>query len=370
MSRTFTHSSGVKIEYPNATHFAFVPAIVQVSGLSSADKLTLTVSEPSGSKMYREEREPNGGAVSFDMRRYLQLLFADTQHSRLNYCSLFAQSPLERTAQINVTWPAGSSMQAIHTFDVDAIWGAISARESSGGILRRRWFVRYPFTVDLFARSGTSFDIEVDGKRSDIVYYCHEADATGATAYHRCLMNPAKAIDPATVDRTVHIAVPHSLVLKNDEEAVGLVAYTLDIDRSASGVYLRWIDRQGRYCYYLFREVGSATTVTAASTWERNEMVVPTAYVNGVNVETPVRQSLARKKTRSLGAKLVDSETYDFLLTLAQSVVVDLFDGYDMRDEPLWHRVNVVPGSYERTPKRYQDFMISIEEPAQSAQTL
>ena len=64
-------------------------------------------------------------------------------------------------------------------------------------------------------------------------------------------------------------------------------------------------------------------------------MNVPTAYIDGVNIETSVRQSLSRKKTRSLGAKLVDSETYDFLLTLAQSVVVDVFDGYDANDAPL-----------------------------------
>ena len=177
-------------------------------------------------------------------------------------------------------------------------------------------------------------------------------------------------IDPSTVARSVHIAVPHSLVLKNDEEAVGMVGYTLDIDRGTNGVYLRWIDQQGRYCYYLFKEIGSALTVSASSTWERNDMNIPTAYIDGVNIETPVRQSLSRKKTRSLGAKLVDSETYDFLLTLAQSVVVDVFDGYDANDAPLWHRVNIIAGNYEKTTKHYQDFIFSIEEPAQSAQTL
>ena len=86
-------------------------------------------------------------------------------------------------------------------------------------------------------------------------------------------------IDPSTVARSVHIAVPHSLVLKNDEEAVGMVGYTLDIDRSANGVYLRWIDQQGRYCYYLFKEIGSASTVSTSSTWERNDMNVPTCLL-------------------------------------------------------------------------------------------
>lgn len=372
MSRTFTHSTGIKIEYPNATHFAFVPAIIKITGVSSIKGgLSVSVSDPATGRIYHEEREPHNGMGYFDIRRYLQMLFSNIEHSRIEYSRTFADSPLKRTAHISVSWFVGISTQAIHTFDVDAIWGAISARESSGGVMRRKWFVHYPFTVDLFARDGTSFDVQVDGgKQSDILFYNHEADAAGATPYHRYLLNPAKAIDPATIARSVHIAVPHSLVLKNDVESVGLVAYTLDIDRSTSGVYLRWIDRQGRYCYYLFKEIGRAATVAAASAWEHNDMTVPSAYVEGVNIESPTRQHLTQKTTRSLGAKLVDSETFDFLLTLARSVVVDLFDGYDADDAPQWHRVNVTPGSYEKTSKRYQDFIFSIEEPALSAQML
>ena len=47
-----------------------------------------------------------------------------------------------------------------------------------------------------------------------------------------------------------------------------------------------------------------------------------------------------------------------------------VFDGYDANDAPLWHRVNIVAGSYEKTTKHYQDFIFSIEEPALSAQML
>lgn len=371
MSRIFKWSStGTVVEYPNATHFAFVPAIIKVTGLPvEKDGLGVVIYNLTTGITYREYREPFNGAGYFDIRRYLQIMFDGIVHGCIDYNRAFTDSVLKTTARITVYWYSGNSTQALITFDLDAIWGAISARESSGGIMRRKWFVGYPFTVDVFAKDGTTFDIQVDGKQSDIVYYNHEADATGATAYHRYLMNPAKVIDPATVNRSVHIAVPHSLVLKNDEEAVGLVAYTLDIDRSRSGVYLRWIDRQGRYCYYLFKEIGSATAITAAS-WEHNDMNIPTAYVAGVNIETLARQELSQKNTRSLGAKLVDSETYDFLLSLVRSVVVDVFDGYDDDNIPQWHRVNIVAGNYEKTTKHYQDFIFSIEEPAQSAQMM
>lgn len=372
MSRTFIHSSaGTVVEYPNATHFAFVPAIFKITKIPTTyDKLEMVLTDRQAQQSYSEEREPFNGAAYFDVRRYLQLLFNNVAQGVIDYSKAFVDSPLKKNIYATIYWYRNGSQFYLGTFGIDAIWGTISARESSGGIMRRKWFVRYPFTVDVFAKNGTSFDVLIDGKQSDIMFYNHNEDAEGATPYHRYLLNPARVIDPSTVARSVHIAVPHSLVLKNDEEAVGMVGYTLDIDRSANGVYLRWIDQQGRYCYYLFKEIGSASTVSTSSTWERNDMNVPTAYIDGVNIETLVRQSLSRKKTRSLGAKLVDSETYDFLLTLAQSVVVDVFDGYDANDAPLWHHVNIVAGSYEKTTKHYQDFIFSIEEPALSAQML
>lgn len=371
MSRIFKWDAATTVEYPNATHFAFVPAIVKITGVPAIkDGLGVTVYDPATGKSYHEDREPHNGSGYFDIRRYLQILFSNLEHSCIDYGRTFAESPLMREARVTVHWYSGNSQQALITFSVNAVWGAISARESSGGIMRRKWFVRYPFTVDVFAKDGTTFDVQIDGKQSDVMFYNHEADATGATPYHRYLLNPAKMIDPSTVARSVHVAVPHSLVHNNDVESVGLVAYTLGIDRSTNGVYLRWIDRQGRYCYYLFKEIGRATTIAAASTWERNDMTAPTAYVDGMNIESPTRQHLTQKMTRSLGAKLVDSETFEFLLSLARSVVVDVFDGYDVSGYPQWHRVNIVPGSYEMSVKHYQDFILSIEEPTQNAQTL
>ena len=230
----------------------------------------------------------------------------------IDYSKAFVDSPAEKNIYATIYWYRNGSQFYLGTFGIDAIWGTISARESSGGIMRRKWFVRYPFTVDVFAKNGTSFDVLTDGKQSDIISF------TTTTRTGRCDPIPplpaesGKSDRPSTVARSVHIAVPHSLVLKNDEEAVGMVGYTLDIDRSANGVYLRWIDQQGRYCYYLFKEIGSASTVSTSSTWERDDMNVPTAYIDGVNIENVSPAKPIPKKTRSLGAKLVDSETYDF----------------------------------------------------------
>lgn len=364
-------ATDISIEYPNATHFAFVPAIIRITQTKpTVERVQVTIRDTTKGAEYAEVREPFAGTFYFDIRRYLQIMFDDIAPSRIAHNKAFIDSPLKRTASVDVEVFAGREKHTLFSFLVDALWGAISARESSGGIMRRKWFTGYPFTIDVFARYGTSFDVLVDGKQSDIMFYCHEADATGATPYHRYLLDPTKIIKPDATTRTIHIAAPHGILLLNDTESIGLTAYSLDLDCSTDGVYLRWIDRQGRYCYYLFRETGSAATVSAEDTWEAGSTTPPTAYVNGVNIESFTRQQLQRRTTRSVGARLVDAETFDFLLSLAQAVIVDVFDGYDIDGIPQWHRVNIVPGGYEKTTTHCQDFIVSIEEPTQNAQIL
>ena len=59
MSRTFTHSStGTVVEYPNATHFAFVPAIFKITKIPTTyDKLEMVLTDRQAQQSYSEERE-------------------------------------------------------------------------------------------------------------------------------------------------------------------------------------------------------------------------------------------------------------------------------------------------------------------------
>lgn len=65
MSRTFTHSStGTVVEYPNATHFAFVPAIFKITKIPTTyDKLEMVLTDRQAQQSYSEEREPFNGAA-------------------------------------------------------------------------------------------------------------------------------------------------------------------------------------------------------------------------------------------------------------------------------------------------------------------
>ena len=65
MSRTFTHSStGTVVEYPNATHFAFVPAIFKITKIPTTyDKLEMVLTDRQAQQSYSEERAAQWGRI-------------------------------------------------------------------------------------------------------------------------------------------------------------------------------------------------------------------------------------------------------------------------------------------------------------------
>jgi hypothetical protein len=84
---------------------------------------------------------------------------------------------------------------------------------------------------------------------------------------------------------------------------------------------------------------------------------------------------LAEQESISLGAKLVDAETYDYLLTLVSSPIVEVLanaEEYvnDSTTTPLWERVSIVAGSYARTGEPLQDFEFTIARRAHNSQML
>lgn len=368
-----TSSTTYKMTYPNATHFAFVPAIIRLTDISAYKQVTVKVESTTNERTYTETREVHNGSVYFDIQRALQMCFDEVERGIIDYGVAFNDSPLKHTVKVTTTLTGESGSIYPTAYYIDALWGAIRVGESSGGELSRRWFVNYPFSVDVFTKYGDEFDITVDNDPSKgVIYYNQEPNADGATKFRRALLNPAHIFDVAPTNRKIHVALPHGIVLKDDTESNGLTAYTLDIDRteqSDNNVYLRWVDSQGRYEYYLFKKMGDDYEYTAGA-WERNEITRPTAYAQGQNVASGMRQAFTQSIGMTLGAKLVDAPTLDYLITLLGSPIVDMFAGYDDNDTPLWRRVNIAPSKFQRTTKPLQDFSVQIVVPSLNLQTL
>ncbi len=370
-------------QYPNTVHYSNVPAIIRVYWETDddtefiPDSVSIQLSDASG-RVYTETRSVFNLEVVFDVRRFLQTAFASVNVDSLNYSGgMWVPNPNVQNVSVLVTFEDGNDATVIVAdFSIDAILGNIERGESSGGNIRRRWFVNYPFTLDFFSRSGDTLSIVVDGEdRPGVSFPNHVSDATPNTAsgFERVLLNVKTLVDPITIDKRIRLVQPFGYVVKNDEESTGLVAYDLEVDRTPEDcdkrVYLRWIDNQGRFCYWLFKNLGTSDAV-AGSSFVAAEIRNPLLYEDGLNIGTDTRQTFSRTKTRNLGAKSIDRETFDFLLTLVSSPWVDMFDGYDADDNPKWHRVNVSPATVARTTKPRQDFTVAIVEPSQLTQAL
>jgi hypothetical protein len=345
----------------------YVPDVVTIQ-LSDAD-----------ARMYTEYRAVFNNEVVFDIRRFMQTAFVDLGIDVVNYSGgMWVVNPNYHSVDAVVSYKDANNNTVIAaSFTVDAVFGNIERGESTGGNIRRRWFINYPFTLDFYIKKGDALNLIVDGEdRPGVNFATDELPSSApvrASGYFRRLLNVKELIDPFTIDKNFRLSQPFGYVTKNDVESAGIVTYDVDIDRTPAdckkGVYLRWIDNLGRFCYWLFKDLGTSDAVVGSS-YISADIVNPIIYNSGVNAGTDVRQSFSRTKTRNLGAKSVDAELFEFLLTLVSSPFVDMFDGYDANDVPQWHRVNVAPGTVARSTKPRQDFTVAIVEPTQITQSL
>ena len=382
--RRITNQSGQRVcEYPNTVHFANVPAIVRVKWATGTaeyvpDVVTVQLADIDA-RIYTESRAVYNNEVVFDIRRFLQTAFVDRALDEVDYSGgMWLVNPNFQSADVVVSYKdANDNTVVVVSFTVDAVFGNIERGESTGGNLRRRWFINYPFTLDFYVKRGDAFNLIVDGvDRPGVNFATDEIPAPSplrASGYYRRLLNVKELIDPFTIDKNFRLSQPFGYVTENDVESAGIVTYDVDIDRTPAdckkGVYLRWIDNLGRFCYWLFKDLGTSDAVTGSS-FVAAELRNPLIYEDNLNRGTDVRQSFARSKTRNLGAKSVDRETFDFLLSVVSSPFVDMFDGYDANDIPQWHRVNVAPGTVAKSTKPRQDFTVAIVEPTQLTQSL
>ena len=376
------HSGLRYCDYPNSVHFSNVPALVRVYWTQGGgtvfipETVTIQLSDPDG-RTYTEYRNVYNLEVVFDVRRFMQTAFAELNLDVVDYNGgMWTRNYNFRTISAVVTYTDNNNATVVvASFSVDSVFGNIERGESTGGNIRRRWFVNYPFTLDFYCRRGGMFDLVVDGAQRPGVNFPQEQilSTNTASGYSRALLNVKELIDPFTIERAFRLSQPFGYVSKNDVETEGILTYNVEVDRTPANaekrVYLRWIDDQGRFCYWLFKDLGTSDAV-AASSFVSADIINPVIYNGGMNRGTEVRQSFSRTKTRTLGAKSVDRETFDFLLTLASSPFVDIFDGYNDNDIPQWHAVNVSAATISKSTKPRQDFTIAVVEPSQLTQSL
>lgn len=367
MSRIY--ENGYRIEYPNELAYAGMPAIVRVSNLD-ASYLGVGLTIQVGEEYYTETRTPYNGEVVFDISRYMQLAFVGRSLSP-HYGAMNDEQGVVSNTQANMSvvvslTTASETMENALSFDVNALVGYMPIGRANGGVRGRRWFVNFPQTFDFYGEEHVSVSLD---NTSVAIEGLGEAIQQISVELSPYWGNAAEGAQSAVLTATDAVYLNGDALNRGAQSA-----YRLTIDRCTSGVYLRWLDNFGQWCYYLFRCTGRNYTTKEAQSWQdgilRNELRPENDVFRGHTL-----QQLSQQESISLGAKLVDAETFDFLLTLTNSPIVEVMTNADDYIDtnttlPLWERVSVVAGSYARTGAPLQDFAVSIVRNTQTSQML
>lgn len=370
MSRIY--ENGYRIEYPNELAYAGMPAIVRVSNLD-ASYLGVGLTIQVGEAYYTETRTPYNGEVVFDISRYMQQAFVGKSLGVKYGDNRYQQavsSPTQAVVGVVVmlTDTVGTSTNAL-SFDLNALFGYINiGRANGGGVRGRRWFVNFPQTFDFYGEEYISVSLD---NTSVAIESLGEAIQQISVELSPYWGNATEGAQSAVLSATDAVYLNGDVLNRGAQSA-----YRLTIDRCTSGVYLRWLDNFGQWCYYLFRCTGRNYTTKETQSWQdgilRNEL----KDEGGVFLASgQTHQHMSQQESISLGAKLVDAETFDFLLSLTNSPIVEVLTNateYQANNNttPLWERVSVAGGSYARTGAPLQDFAVSIVRNAQTSQML
>ena len=370
MSRIYTN--GYRIEYPNELAYAGMPMIVRVADANNYIGVGITIKV--GEDYHTETRTLYNGGATFDIARYAQMAYIN---KALGYTlgednTSTKSSPLSESMQVvvSLTNSASATITAL-SFQLIALYGYIGIGQTNGAERKRKWFVNYPQSLDFYVRQGADVLLSLE----DDEYYNLEEIIDGVAQIY---IDISRRQVPATFKRdyAVGIAEGEAVYISGDTLIEGDIRYYLEIDRSTSGVYLRWLDHLGQWCYYLFRPTGRNYTSKEVQSWQDGVLRDTLTPENGVYVESAqAHRQYSQQESISLGAKLVDAETFDFLLTLTNSPIVEVLTNateYQANNNttPLWERVAVVGGSYARTNAPLQDFTVSIVRNTQTSQML
>lgn len=367
MSRFY--ENGYRIEYPNELAYAGMPAIVRVSNLD-ASYLGVGLTIQVGEEYYTETRTPYSGGVVFDISRYMQLAFVGRSLSP-HYGDMNDEQGVLSNTQANMSvvvslTTASETMENALSFDVNALVGYMPIGRANGGVRGRRWFVNYPQTFDFYGEEHISVSLDDTSVTIERLGGAIQQISVELSPYWG---NATEGAQSAVLTATEAVYLNGDVLNERSQSA-----YRLTIDRCTSGVYLRWLDNFGQWCYYLFRTTGRNYATKEVQSWQdgvlRNELQPENDVYTGHSA-----QQLSQQESISLGAKLVDAETFDFLLTLTNSPIVEVLTNateYQANNSttPLWERVSVAGGSYARTGAPLQDFAVSIVRNAQTSQML
>jgi len=343
------------VNYPTLA-FAFNPISIEVTDIGINEPVFIIIPESVVSKQITLERQSGTRKVVFDLQGIAQSIFDRKEF----YKVLNQDAILYKKLSFKV-----KHQETIENIEIDIIWGALQIGEIYTQNKTLTWFKNLPFTFPLYLSQSKQVLARYDNNQ----------------------YSPWKELDKGKYNLSVPYPDANKKVVirVNAGNEGGIFDYTFDytfrgisrdtilisllVNECTDGVYLRWINKQGEYCYYLFN---TGTESNAISNGDVNiiEHFNSVESQDNHHIGTNSIQSKDGQRSVRLFAHLVDKETYIFLESLLESVVIDLFKGYDENNQPLWIGVNVAPGTSAKDRFNLQDFECSLIYPKTFTQSL
>lgn len=357
----------MKIEYPDEISFCFNPVVINISG-HTWECIAVTVTDVLSDIPHIEKRVMFRDSCFFDVSFYMQSAFDAINFNRIDYSVSGAQdSKMGRLFSVELDFytndgALGNSFQ----FNTFVIWGAMQIGERYNGDRTLTWFKNYPFTVGMYAPSKGHINVTSDGAILPAIEVlernAYNLMLKGIDAQFEVVFTlPSSTGNVSVFDKTFDFTFRGLL---NTSTSVRLI-----VDDSDDGVYLRWINRHGFYCYWLFNNGDESRQVVNDGEFIRNNMQ-DYNYINGYHGGTGRKQKKSENRLLPVCATLIDSDTYDYLFQIALSPVVDMYFGTDENGMSRWAAVNISVETYIKSRSVLQDFMATIILPETSVQSL
>lgn len=361
--------NNIKLKFPDDIGFAFNTCLLIAEG-EKLSRLSITIR--GGEKQQRLFLDSLNGKCYGDVREYVQSFFDTLSFDNVNYgreekTKMGIRLSFEVTAMLQ-----NYTGEVSFNFDVFYIWGALKlgGQEEYNGYRALTWFRGYPFTFGIYAAGGSSLLFSRDGVADRFVSLPEQGvwnvpmlTSDNAQSYYT-ISDSSGTFVSVTFDNTFDATFKYS---GGGEKTEKLRINIVDTCGNG-GYYLRWVDRHGFYCYYLFKGGDEQRKSVSDSLFMRNNLL---AYDGTYGYEgyTGRQQQMSREDAVALCAPLVDSATWEMLFDITTSPCVDLFAGYK-DGEPKWVSVTLVAGSYVKTRAALQDFVCNILLPDVNIQKL
>lgn len=361
---------GVTLQYPDALGFVFNPVLFVCEGCKRM-RVRGWCDGLQGQAFYDADAN---GKVYADFQSFAQALFGSLVFEQ-SVPQVITDTQLGRTFAYNVqvTLDDDTTVNFLNLY-VFTIWGAMAptGRDVFNGERRVKVWRNYPFAFGLYANgnSGTllfradgSFTPQTVSLPQTQGMYSVPVDALPSGANTIEVYDYAGVLQQATFDFTfdftfyLNTNTPMTKIMQMEVES----CQPQDFDRH---VYLRWVNRHGFYCYWLFEKKTEQRKVSAIMDMSRPELEGYT-IAHGYQRGAGRRAAYSREDILPVCAPMVDALQYDYLFDIATSPVVDMYSG-----DGVWVAVNAQAGTYNMGSAELQDFVVNIKLPTIPIQRL